>query len=590
MKKIPLFLLALLSFVSMNGQCFMLNVQGRDNISLNGKWDAIIDVYDKGESSGFYRDPVPLCNTDFIESSFDNGLRLDVPSDWNSQFPELQYYEGKIWYRRVFHADKRDNERQYLYFEGANYQAKVWLNGCYLGEHQGGFTPFEFEVSEQLLAGQNKLIVSVDNTRRPENIPAMRFDWWNYGGITRNVHLVSTPELYVRDYLLQLVPDSRNELGGYVKLNDSVVGCKVECLIPELGVRHEVRTDASGYAELAIRSNPVRWSPDNPKLYDVLFVFQGDTVRDEIGFRTISVEGDKILLNGSPVYLRGINCHEEIPQRMGRASSMADVSMLLSEVQALGCNFLRLTHYPQSELMVREAEKRGLMMWEEIPVWGQIDFANEQLMSKAEKMMQDMIRRDKNRAGIVIWSIANETLPKAPGRTEVLTRLAKSVHAMDSTRLLSAAFNNMEYDSITSTYTLNDQLVRYLDVVSINEYLGWYNAFPISPEKIFWEICLDKPLLVSEFGGEAMFGIHGTPEVAHSWSEDFQAELYRKNLIMFDNIPNLCGICPWVLFDFRSPTRLHPIYQDGWNRKGLLSDKAQRKKAWYVIKAYYQNK
>ena len=215
MKKIPLFLLALLSFVSMNGQCFMLNVQGRDNISLNGKWDAIIDVYDKGESSGFYMDPVPLCNTDFIESSFDNGLRLDVPSDWNSQFPELQYYEGKIWYRRVFHADKRVNERQYLYFEGANYQAKVWLNGCYLGEHQGGFTPFEFEVSEQLLAGQNKLIVSVDNTRRPENIPAMRFDWWNYGGITRNVHLVSTPELYVRDYLLQLVPDSRNELGGY---------------------------------------------------------------------------------------------------------------------------------------------------------------------------------------------------------------------------------------------------------------------------------------------------------------------------------------------------------------------------------------
>ena len=141
---------------------------------------------------------------------------------------------------------------------------------------------------------------------------------------------------------------------------------------------------------------------------------------------------------------------------------------------------------------------------------------------------------------------------------------------MDSTRLLSAAFNNMEYDSITSTYTLNDQLVRYLDVVSINEYLGWYNAFPTSPEKIFWEICLDNPLLVSEFGGEAMFGIHGTPEVAHSWSEDFQAELYRKNLIMFDNIPNLCGICPWVLFDFRSPTRLHPIYQDGWNRKGLL--------------------
>lgn len=590
MRKILVILYVAFFHLTMNAQIFMTNVQGRDIISLNGKWDAIIDIYDKGESAKFYMDPIPLCNTDFVESSFDNNLRLDVPSDWNSQLPELQYYEGKIWYRHVFYVNKQEYKRQYLYFEGANYHAKVWLNGCYLGDHQGGFTPFEFEVTEQLLSGENKLIVSVDNTRRPENIPAMRFDWWNYGGITRNVFLVTTPKLYVRDYLLQLVPDSKNNLGGYVKLNEKTEGCEIECLIPELGVRQKVITDESGCAKINIRSKPTLWSPECPQLYNVLFVFQGDTIFDKIGFRTISVKGNKIMLNGEPVYLKGINCHEEIPQRMGRAYSTADIAMLLSEVKALGCNFLRLTHYPQSELMIREAERQGLMMWEEIPIWQGINFADKQIMSKAKNMMQDMIQRDKNRAGIIIWSIANETHPDAPGRTSVLIQLAQEVHTMDSTRLLSAAFDNMAYDTISSTFTLNDPLTDYLDVISINKYMGWYQPFLTNPEDISWKVCLNKPMLVSEFGGEALYGNHGTPDVAYSWSEDFQAELYRKNLIMFDKIQNLCGICPWVLFDFRSPNRLHPIYQNGWNRKGLLSDKAQRKKAWYVIKAYYQSK
>ena len=590
MKRISLSLGVSLLCFTMNAQIFMTNVQGRNSVSLNGKWDAIIDLYDKGESAKFYEDPRPVKNTDFVESSFENGLRLDVPSDWNSQYPELKLYEGKMWYRRVFRVDGKEQVRRYIYFEGVNYHAKVWLNGYYLGEHKGGFTPFEFEVTEQLISGENKLIVSVDNTRRPDNIPAMRFDWWNYGGITRNVHLITTPEIYIRDYQLQLVPDSKNRLDGYIRLNETVAGHTLKCLIPELKIEQEVLTDADGYARLDIRSKITCWSPDQPKLYQVAFVSQGDTIFDEIGFRHVAVENGKIILNGKPLYLKGINCHEEISQRMGRAYSEADVAMLLSEVKALGCNFLRLTHYPQSELMVREAEKMGLMMWEEIPIWQGIDFADESIMSKAENMMREMIQRDKNRVGIVIWSIANETHPDAPKRTEVLIGLAQKVRSMDATRLLSAAFDNMVYDKESATFMFDDPLTDYLDVVSVNKYMGWYNPFEADPEDISWKVCVDKPLLVSEFGGEALYGVHGNADVAHSWSEDFQAELYRKNLIMFENIPNLCGICPWVLFDFRSPTRLHPIYQNGWNRKGLLSDKAQRKKAWYIIKAYYQNK
>ena len=232
------------------------------------------------------------------------------------------------------------------------------------------------------------------------------------------------------------------------------------------------------------------------------------------------------------------------------------------------------------------AEKMGILIWEEIPVWQGIKFTNEVVMKKAQNMLKEMIYRDKNRAAIIIWSIQNETAPSA-SRDKMLTGLAKMTHNLDSTRLIAGAFDNAKYDKATNTFTLNDSLTNLMDIVGINKYMGWYMPFPVSPELIKWEVALNKPLIMSEFGCEALYGQHGELDVAHSWSEEYQEELYRKNLIMFKNIPNLRGTSPWVLFDFRSPTRCHPLNQDGWNRKGLISDKGQRKKAWFVMKGYY---
>ena len=205
-------------------------------------------------------------------------------------------------------------------------------------------------------------------------------------------------------------------------------------------------------------------------------------------------------------------------------------------------------------------------------------------------MLRDMIARDKNRAAIGIWSIANETTPNRP-RNEFLSRLKDVAMDNDGTRLVAAAFNNPKYNSETRRFELNgDPVPDILDVVGVNKYIGWYNDWPAEPSDVEWFVAADKPLIFSEFGGEALYGNHGNEDAKWSWSEDFQAKLYSDNIKMFENIPNLAGVCPWVLFDFRSPTRFSPQQGLEFNRKGLVSDKGLRKKAWYVMRNYYNSK
>jgi beta-glucuronidase len=395
--------------------------------------------------------------------------------------------------------------------------------------------------------------------------------------------------VFINDYSVQHKKGTKNILAGYVKLEGAKTQQKIEILIPELKIRQKLVTDTAGLATFEITAKPQLWEPTSPKLYDVKFITNKDTVSEQIGFRTIETKGSSILLNGKPIFLKGVNFHEEIPQRMGRAYSDADAAVILSESKALGCNFIRTAHYAQNERIIRMAEKMGLMIWEEIPVWQGIKFTDEIVMVKAQKMLREMILRDKNRAAIVIWSIQNETQPSA-ARNKMLIGLAKMTHELDSTRLIGGAFNNVKYDKTNNMFTLNDSLINYLDVIGINKYMGWYDAFQVAPSETKWDVAAGKPVIMSEFGGEAFYGQHGNADTPASWSEEMQEKLYLDNLTMFNNISNLCGTVPWVLFDFRSPNRWHKQNQDGWNRKGLVSDKGQRKKAWYVMKEYYNTK
>lgn len=566
------------------------NVYGRDIQSLNGKWAAIPDLYDQGERMKIYENNKPTGKTDFYEYSFEGGMRLNVPSDWNSQSKELKYYEGTVWYQRTFTAKAEPGTRRFLYFAGVSTRCNIYLNGKKIISHEGSFTPFQIEVTNALKDGENLLVCEVNNNRRVDAIPAMSYDWWNYGGITRDVMLVTVPTQYIADYFVRLEKGKKDVIALSVSLSEAVAGKKITVKIPELKVNCEMTTDAQGKAEASVKVRSLqRWSPESPKLYNIEIASPDDKVTESIGFRNIDTRGTKVFLNDKEIFLRSISFHEEIPQRMGRAFSPADADMLLSEARALGVNTIRLAHYPQNEYIVRKAEQMGFMLWEEIPVWQSIDFTNDVTMGKARTMFDEMLQRDKNRCAVSMWGVANETRP-SEARNAFLTRLVSDGRAKDNTRLYVAAFDIVYYQRDKDLFTMEDSFPEQLDLIGVNKYMGWYAPWPKDPKDCHWQVCPDKPLLITEFGGEALYGQSGDETVASSWSEDYQAKLYRDNIRMFENIPNLCGVSPWILFDFRSPFRFHPTNQDGWNRKGLVSDQGMRKKAWYIMRDYYRSK
>jgi beta-glucuronidase len=565
------------------------NIPGRKTTSLNGKWQTIIDQTDIGNGwLAIWKDQKAKDKSDFYEYSFDGGNLLDVPGDFNSQLPEMNFFEGTVWYKKTFMYHKDASKKLFLHFGAVNYIADVYLNSEKIGSHEGGFTPFQFEITDKVKEGANFIIVRVNNQRQKDGIPALGFDWFNYGGITRDVNLVETSASYIEDYFVQLRKESTDQVEGWVQLAGEKKLQQVTIQIPEAKVNLKVATNERGRAVIQFPSKLILWSPENPKLYTVRFISETDTVSEEIGFRDIQVRGSNIVLNGKSVFLKGVNFHEEIAQRKGRAYSEADALQLLTYAKELGCNFIRTAHYPQNEYIVRLAEKMGLMIWEEIPVYQGIAFGDTIMQAKMNAMLTEMITRDKNRCGIIIWSMSNETSP-GEARNKSIINMAGLARSIDPTRLIASAFDQIAYNG--NTVTVNDTLGKYLDVLSVNEYLGWYKAWPSAPRDIVWRSDFNKPLIMSEFGAEALYGNHGSKDTASLWNEEYQEQVYKDQVLMFRNIPFLRGTCPWLLIDFRSPRRLQPIYQDGqrgmWNRKGLLSDRGLKKKAWYVMKQFY---
>lgn len=569
------------------------NIYGRQEVTnLNGKWRYIIDqqeigFYDyrmKEFSGGFFRDAHQKSPLELVEYNFDTSPQMDIPGDWNTQDDQLFFYEGTVWFRKTFDYKPQAGKRAILYFGAINYESVVYVNGKKQGTHIGGFTPFNFDVTDALKEGQNNVIVKVDNKRHPEGIPTNIFDWWNYGGITRDVLLVQVEKTFIQDYSIQLDKKNWQHIYGYVQLNNAEAGVEVSVNIPELKVAQKVVTDAQGRAALDIKAKPTLWCPENPKLYDVTIARGEEVLTDQIGFRCIETQGKKILLNGQHIFLRGVSIHEEAPYRQGRAHTTEDAHLLLSWAKEMGCNYVRLAHYPHNELAVREAERMGIMVWSEIPCYWTIAWENPDTYKNAERQLHDMIYRDKNRANIVIWSIANETPHSAP-RDKFLSSLAKYARTQDDTRLISMA---MEVTSASNYHNrLQDNMNEYVDVISFNQYVGWYRDTQ-DAAKMTWEVPYNKPVIVSEFGGGALAGWHADKNVR--FSEEFQEDLYIESLKMMDKIDGLSGLSPWILKDFLSPRRPLPDVQDWFNRKGLVSSSGQKKLAFYVMQRYYQQK
>jgi len=583
----------------------LINVYNRSTESLNGKWNYIVDPYENGfynyrlepfenqENPGngaFFTNAKPKDKSDLVEYDFDKSATIKVPGDWNSQKENLFYYEGTVWYKKSFDYKKStDNNRVFVYFEAVNYQADVYLNGKKIGQHIGGFTPFNFEVTDLLKEKDNFLILKVDNKRVKDGVPTLNTDWWNYGGITRGVKLVEVSNNFIQDYFIQLNPENNQQIKGFVKLNGSDISQKnIQIEIPELQINKTILSNNEGEVSFEIDTKNIKyWSTKNPYLYQVIVKTAADKLTDQIGFRTIKTKGHEILLNDKPVFLKGISIHEESPIRGGRGNSIEDAQKLLDWARELGCNYVRLAHYPHNEHMVRLADKMGMLVWEENPVYWTISWENEATYNNAENQLTEVINRDKNRAAVIIWSMANET-PTSEARNIFLTNLATHTRVLDPTRLVSAALEQTNFEGDTNIRTIHDSFADVVDVLSFNQYVGWYDGLPEKCAQISWKITQDKPVLISEFGAGAKIGLHG--DKLTRWTEEYQEDVYIQTLKMLEGIEQLQGFSPWILVDFKSPRRMLPEIQDGYNRKGLISEDGKKKKAFFVLKNFYDAK
>jgi beta-glucuronidase len=572
----------------------IVDVDHRPATSLDGDWHYLVDMTGRSlyNPEGTVRDngyglnehPTLAGERRVQEYDFANAPTLKVPGDWNTQEPTLFRYEGILWYERDFDYQPKPDMRTFLHLGAANYRSYVWVNQKRICDHEGGFTPFDCEVTAVMHPGNNFVVIAVDSSRLVDGIPGVNTDWYNYGGLTRDVSLVYVPKAFVDDFDLHIKSGTMDSIDGYVHVEDATEGTPVTIRIPEAGLDATAKTDASGRAEFQIPAKKLSlWSPESPKLYKVQIETGRDRLTDDIGFRDIRVDGTEILLNGKPVFLRGANAHAEAPYRTGRVDSDKDVEAIFGFLKDLNANFVRLCHYPQDERMERTADRNGIMVWSEIPIWQHISYDKPSVYAKAVAMLHEMIRRDRDKASVILWSVANET-PDNATRTEFLMNLASEAHRVDSTRLVTAAL--LQPQTLGDTKILTDPLAKVLDVVGVNEYVGWYSYTPPQADNIKFELP-QKPIIISEFGAEAKAGNHGPKD--QRWTEEFQLDFYRHNFVMLSRIPQIRGFAPWVLMDFRSPTRNIPLLQDGYNRKGLISEDGKKKEAFSFIQKIYKD-
>jgi len=551
---------------------------GRKTELLNGEWQYAVDQYDTCLRQMWFKEKyyddkgysLP------IDYSFDEWPTMQLPACWNTVSKEYLLYDGSMVFTRKFSYQKNAEEDVFLKIGAANYLVRVFLNGEYVGMHRGGSTPAYWNITKEL-KDKNRILIVVDSTRRPEQVPTENTDWFNYGGVYRDIELIRVPKTYIKDFKIALGPDGTySRIQVKVKLSEAQ-NTVAKLSIEELGIEQDIALNG-GVGEAVIEAKPELWTPENPKLYDVTLTCQQDKVSDRVGFREIKVENGEILLNGQSIFLRGISCHEESVEN-GKALTDAERMENLMIAKELGCNFMRIAHYPHNERMAKLADEVGMLLWEEIPVYWAIKFDRDKTYEDAQNQLLELITRDWNRASVIVWSVGNENAD-TDERLKFMSGLAKCAHKEDETRLVSAAcLVDAEKNVIA------DRLIEYLDVIGINEYCGWYTPDFEKLPQLMANSNPDKPVIITEFGADALPGHHGT--ITDKGTEECQVYVYERQIATLREISYIKGMTPWILYDFRCPRRTH-FLQKYYNRKGLLSaDKKYKKPAFEVLQKFY---
>jgi beta-glucuronidase len=550
----------------------------RQRFDLSGFWDLRFDPSDDGHQSGW-------------SAGFSGGRPAAVPASWNEQFADGRDYLGRTWYQTGFDLPRgwdTARERIRIRFESVSYLAEVWLNGMRLGVHEGGHLPFEFDISAHVQPEENRLVLCVEGqlasnrvppgNLRPEqgfvgttNFPAASYDFFPYCGIQRPVLLYTTPLDGIDD--LTVTTDIASTTGRvHVRLHRAG-GDLVTARFSLRGTPVSAETSLSGDALEVTLDLPDAgfWSPASPQLYDLsVELSRGGNHMDRytlpIGIRTVAIDGSQLLLNGAPIYLRGFGRHEDFPV-VGKGIVPAVIIKDYALMQWIGANSFRTSHYPYSDAMMSLADRLGFLVIDETPAVGLFfgdDAANRRL-ALCRQYTQDLIARDKNHPSVIMWSVANEPHSRHPDARAVFHDLYTLAKRLDSTRPVTLA----------SYLGADEESFEFLDVVCLNRYLGWYTqsgqldeAIPLlSAELDALHAKFGKPIIMTEFGADAVAGHHAQPP--EMFSEEFQAELIARYIALFKTKPYMIGEHIWNLCDFKTSQAVHRV--GALNLKGIFT-------------------
>ncbi|MDF2724551.1 MAG: beta-glucuronidase, partial [Paenibacillus sp.] len=428
---------------------------------LDGLWDFIADPGNVGQAEQW-----------FIQ--FPSGSRkMVVPSCWNNELGLFEYI-GAAWYRTSFTVAQESNIK--IVFEGILHHADVYVDGVHVGYHFGGYTSFNV-LLPHLAQGLHELVVRVDSTLDWQTLPTDVADWYSYGGIIRSVELQELPDTYIdsmkidyrlvgnqADISLQVKLHSLSREDGEVVINASTEGLTFPAATARLAAGQSTAITLQGSL------SPVRlWDVGKPELYTFTVQAGKDDLIDRIGFRTVEVKDGQIVLNGKPLYLQGVNRHEEHPE-WGFAFPPKLMLKDLAILQDMGCNIVRGSHYPQSQFWIDLLDEHGMLLWSEIPMWGcfmkQETLASPLFAERGVKMLEEMITRDYHHPSIIFWGAHNEIDTRTVEALELTKRFVSTIRSLDRSRLVTYATMHPEKDIVLS----------YFDVIGINKYYGWYEG------------------------------------------------------------------------------------------------------------------
>ena len=553
----------------------------RKTQSLDGAWKFKTDKDNEGIKGEWF-------------NGIEGGVTVTVPSVWNTQWGLLEY-EGAAWYERSFYTNGGTLR---FCFGGVMTEAKVWLDGVFLGEHYGGFCEFDF-IARNVICGEHRLTIRVDNSFDEQSIPQTVVDWYHYGGITRTVNVE----------ILSGISALSNRLE--YTLCDNMTSCRARFAI-ELYNADEKEISDTVFASVAgvevcekVVLNPKEckviftkefeiadfelWSPENPKLYSIEIKTSTDDLYDKCGFRLVTVEDCKIKLNGKPITLLGVNRHEDHPD-FGFAFPQNLMKRDIDIAFDLGCNTIRGSHYPNDPYFVDMLDECGMLFWSEIPIWGggfsESAIADPVVIKRGADMHREMVKYYYNHPSIIFWGMHNEILTETEAGKNMSREYYTLLKNIGGNRIVTYATNK----------ALKDISYEYCDVVSINQYNGWYgedvNSWAGFVENVHARLdslgFSDKPIIMSEFGGAAVYG-HRSFET-FKWSEEYQANLLSHCLNLFLSDEKIVGTYIWQFFDTRTSEQAGLTRARSYNNKGLLNEYRNPKASYFAVRDIYRSK